>query len=109
MEKTKQILFAAISSLLVILGLGFLSFFGVTLSYVPVLFSAALIGILILVLGGKNAPAYVLLASLAGFAGAIVLVKNANANMLASPALVTAFCIALPAIMIWLRESIFKK
>ncbi len=105
----KEIIFAVLSSLLVILGLGFLNIFGVTLLYIPVLLSAALIGLLILSLGGKNAPVYVLIASLAGFAGAVVLVKNANVNTLASPAFIIAVCIALPGIMLWLRKKMFKK
>lgn len=109
MQQKKQIAFATLSSLLVILGLGFLNIFGVTMLYIPVLFSAALIGLLIVMLGGKNAPAYVLVAALAGFAGALVIRENVSAGALASPALMISFSIALPTIMLWLRERIFKK
>ncbi len=108
MQETKQILFAILSSSLVILGLGFLNIFGVTLLHIPVLLAAALIGLLIITLGGKNAPVYVLVAALAGFAGAVVLRENVNAGTLTSPALMIAFSVALPAIMLWLREKMFK-
>jgi len=109
MEETKELVFSGISSGIVILGLAFLNIFGISLNHVPLLVSAALIGILTYKEIGKPNIAYILIASIAGLSGVMLIQGSPNPSQLISVATGFVIALALPSVLIELRKKLITR
>jgi len=108
MKETKELLFAGVGSLIVILGLAYLNVFGLTMAYAPLLVVAALLGLYVVRESGASVWAVVLV-SLAGVGVGIALQPNPQAGLLVSPAMGFGIALALPAVFLALRHALVNK
>lgn len=109
MERVKEALFALVSSAIVILGLAFLNVFGIILSQVPLLFSAAAFVALARYMGIRFDALYVVLAAFAGLAAVLMLGGSQGSFAFASFAMAFAVAISLVPVMALLREKFIIK